>query len=200
MCIPVWVTSVAKHPLAFDESPEERQARRQGAYDDKLAAYLLGRYQLTSHKGDMLRETHAVSGAYRLTLNQFVDRFNFPVFLASDVIEWHSKNLTIATLFNNFTTRKIVKLYDELAEEAVPDEYADAPFGLVFAWTKVSRGLILHNAVSDISMPPLDLKKPCVRVIWTPTERTRRVAGTSYLTVEPLEQFLAALDWEPSSD
>ena len=182
---------MSRHPLAFEETPEERNARQQSAYEDKLTAYLLGQYKLTNHKAAMLKETDD----HLLYLDQFVRRFGFPVYLAAGVIPWSHSDLTLDKLFNNFTTRKIKTRYEELEEEIIPEEYQGYPFGLVVKHPQISRGLILHNAAVDFTTAPKQ-EKPCVRLVWAPTKRTRNVPGLSYMTLEPFPQFIAALNWE----
>lgn len=189
------------HPLAFNESPEERQSRRQGAYADRMVNFMLSRYKLTRFRTTMQAAARSSTGNYRLTLDQFAKTFNFPVYLFADVIPWVTRDMTLDKLFNHFTKRKILTRYEELSSEFTPEEYDGMPSGLIFKWPKISRGLILHNRVTDISEPPSGLTRPCVRMIWSPTTRTRRnIAGTRYLTLEPLEQFLAGVNWEPEAE
>lgn len=181
------------HPLAFHESPEFRRERRRAAFESRLVEHLLGRYGLTKEKPRLFREAYETTGTRYVTFGQFVMNFpSFPAYCATAVIPGLHKASLLAHLFNHFSSQRFVTAYETLRDEITPDTHVGAPFGLVFPFKGVTRGLVLHDGGIDLDDVPTGvLKKPCVRLIWSPPKARVKRLHTSYLTVEPFEQFLA---------
>lgn len=185
------------HPLLFKEEPEDRKARQEAEYEERLVGHLLSRYGLSSYK-NWLRKQNNASGTSVLTLPPFLEHFGqFPVYLSVAKIPGVTKNCTVDKLFNKMSTRKIVDVYATMRDELVPEHYQDYPFALVFPWPYIPKGMVLHDKSVTLDELPVGLKKPCVRLVWTLSKRKQRYG--KYLVLEPLDQLLAAITWEPTS-
>jgi hypothetical protein len=187
------------HPLLREqEDPDEKRARQEAEYEEKLVGHLMAHYKLSSYKSYLRKEIARRFGTSRLMLSEFLNQFNnFPVYMAVAKIPGLIKTCTVDMLYNKFSTRKMVERYTELRDEIVPEEYVDLPFALAFPWPYIAKGMVLHDkhvAIDEI-LPGLD--KPCVRMIWTLSKRKQRYG--QYLVMEPMDQFLAGLNWEPKS-
>lgn len=184
-----------KHPLMYDESPEDRKARRRDEYEERLVGQLISRYGLSKFKGALRRQAQQDFGTARLTMYAFMEHFGFPIHLSVDRFGHIAKECTVDKLFNNFSTRRMTKTWFELREEAVENDKA---FGLVMPWPYVSKGMVLHDypVVHDELLP--ELKKPLVRVTWTLPKSKRKFGD--YLTLEPIDQLLTSLNWKPELD
>lgn len=183
------------HPLFFKEEPEDRRAHQEQQYEEKLVGHLLSYYKLSSYKSYMRNQAQKRFGKTGLRLDLFVDMFGYyPVRLGVAKIPGTVKNCTVDRLFNKMSTRKIVEHYLTALEEQ-PDDGQQRPFALVFPWTFIPKGMVLHNRRVTIDEHISGLKKPCVRITWTLPAKKRRHGA--YLTFEPLDQFLATIAWEP---
>lgn len=180
---------MTKHPLSgLHQDKKLSWGRKEAAYEEKVVGYLLSKYKIASVKQELLRAQYSATGIRQLTLMQFFNRFgNFPIYLQSGLIPYISSDCAVDKLFNRFTTRKIVNMYDEL-DDSVPEEFEAWPRGLVTNWTYISRGLVLHN------MAP-DMESKGVRMVWSDGGTKKKHA--KHFTLEPLPQLLDNLAWEP---
>lgn len=186
---------MGKHPLGgFHRAHEENEGRREANFEEKCVRFLLGEFGLTKAKTRLSKMNHDATGSYRLTFRQFSLAFpSFPVYLAFTRARGIIPDCSLDKLWNRFHQRKIVKLYAELLEEIVPEEFHDRVFGLVMKWPYVSRGVVLYDCGPDI------YTIPGTRVVWTPGPRTASPGGAKVMSLEPFKQFLAdhVGDWTP---
>jgi hypothetical protein len=169
-----------EHPLGgIHRRWEEQAGIEEAAFEEKTVKYLLSHYGLAKSKWELLETQKKLTGGYNLTLHQFQEHFgSFPVYLVSAKIKDIAKDFTLLKVFKTFMARKIIKHYKDL-RETVPEEYRGRPYGMVFYFPYMSRGLILHNG---------DEQHDGVKIIWSD--------GPRRLCVEPFDQFLDALpEW-----
>ena len=182
----------------YREDPEERKAKQAAEYEEKLVGHLISRYGLSSYKSWLRKQSQQQTGSSLLTMNSFLDSFGqFPVYMAVTKIGGLIKNCALDKLYNKMSTRKMIEAYVTMRDELVPDYYQDYPFALVFPWPYIPKGMVLHDKGIDIEVLPEGLKKPCVRLVWTLSKRKQRYG--KYLVLEPVDQFLAGIRWEPTS-
>jgi hypothetical protein len=194
------------HPLQFalDGGLSDSAASSEAKYEDKVVSYLLYRFHISRHKSQLLTEAQRRFGRAMLSLPIFFERFpSFPVYLTVAQIPFIERECTVRKLFNSFSTRQMVKKYEEfIDEQLLPLEFGDKPLGLVFPWPHIEHGLILHDSFVDFTAKPQPNTKPQVRMVWTLSEQKRKWmdkhqgCATPYITVEPFEQFLGNLEWQ----
>ena len=160
-------------------------ARVEERFEDRCVRYVLGHYGLASYRKKLIARQRELNGNRNLSFYQFMEEFgDFPVYLAASKIRNITQDCTIENLFNRFRTRQFVKRYEELAE-TIPDEHQAKPFGLIVAWPKLNRGLILHDTVADI-------QNNGFRMFWRHGRKT--------LCIESFKKFLEALTWDRQID
>lgn len=185
------------HPLFFREEPEDIRARQEYEYEEKVVGHMLAYYGLSSAKSTIRNLTLKATGQLRLSFAGFTEHFaDFPVHMGVTKQPGLAKQCRIDRLFNKVSTRKVVEHYLLYKEEL--DNEDGKPVALVFPWVHIPKGMVLHNKHIDISSVPDKLKKPCVRLVWSLSDRLKKKHG-DHLTFEPLDQFLASLAWLPSA-
>jgi hypothetical protein len=186
------------HPLFYQEDPEQNRLRQESEYEEKLVGHLLTKYGLGSYKAWLRKQATHKYGDTHLRLSDLVEYFGqFPVYMAVTKIPGLTKNCTVDKLFNKMPTRKMVEIYTAMRDELVPEEYQDMPFALAFPWPYIPKGFVLHDKAVTIDEIIPGLSKPCVRMIWTLSKRKQRYG--KYLVLEPIDQFVAGIKWEPVS-
>lgn len=183
---------MAKHPLFYQENPEDKRNRQENEYEEKLTGHLLARYGLSSRKAELRKQCQRVYGDSRLKVAEFVNLFEFPVDLTVTRIPGTVRNCALDKLFNKISTRKLVEHYFEARQES----QSEKPFALVTPWTYIPKGMVLHEKSVAIDALPEGLTKPCVRMIWT-LPKSKQKYGR-YLVLEPVDSFLAGLNWSYS--
>lgn len=184
------------HPLFYKPDPEDDRRQKEKQYEEKLVSHLLAKYGLSSYKAKLRNQARSLYGDIGLRLSMFVDAFGaFPVNMAVCRIPGTVKNCALDKLFNKISSRKVVEHYFTCLDEL--EDPQQRPLALVFPWTYIPKGMVLHNHPVAIDEPMTGLTKPVVRLIWTLPQR-RQKQGT-YLVLEPLDQFLAQLNWTPTT-
>ena len=159
------------------------EAKRDERFENKCVQYLLSEFKLTKHAFSITERQRKLTGSRLLTLHQFAEEFpDFPISLASAKIPSVEVDTSVARLFNSFRTLKIVQKYEELAE-LIPKEQRHKPFGLIIAWSKINRGLLLHDMSTALS-------ENGFRMYW----KNNRVT----LCLEPLKTFVERQTWRPT--
>ena len=183
---------MSEHPLSgFSSDSEAYQRQKDGSYEERTVNYLISRYKLTGLKHSLMKTQNSLTGSWCLTLAVFHANFpDFPIHLSAAKIPYLAKDCETDKLFNRFSTRKMVKRYEENLE-LVPEEYAGRS-GLVLYWPYISRGMILHTDQTAIS------ENPGVRLVWTRKLKGKRT--DSLMVLEPLPQYLDGLGWGPDAE
>jgi hypothetical protein len=178
-----------KHPLFYQEQPEDKRNRQESQYEEKLTSHLLTRYGLASYKSKLRQLAQKTYDDSRLKVGLFVEMFDYPVQLG--VVKMPVvKSCSLDKLYNRISTRKIIEHYFLARDES----QSDKPFALVVPWTYIPKGMVIHERNVVIDELPSGLLKPCVRMIWTlPKKKQKR---GKYLVLEPLDQFLSGIDWK----
>jgi len=161
------------------------EARREERFEEKCVRYVLGEFGMAGHRHKLADRQFRLNGHKGLSFFQFSEEFgDFPVYLAATKIPYIVKDCTIENLFNRFRTRRFVKRYEELAD-TIPEEHQHKPFGMIVAWPKLNRGLILHDAV-------VNMNDNGFRMFWK--------HGKKSLCIEPFKKFIEAMQWDPVVD
>lgn len=179
-----------KHPLFYQEQPEDKRNRQIAQYEEKLTSHLLTRYGLASYKSELRRAAQRAYDDSRLKVGLFIDRFNYPVQIGVTRMPL-GKSCTLDKLYNKISTRKIIDEYFLQRDES-PDQ--DKPYALILPWRYIPKGMVIHERNAIIDELPEGLTRPCVRMIWTLPKRKQKRG--KYLVLEPLDQFLAGVDWK----
>jgi hypothetical protein len=170
------------HPLFFRENPDDDQAYKEKKYEEKLVSHLMAMYGLAGHKSKLRQECRRRFGDTNLRLSVFVDFFgSFPVNMSVCRIPGTVKNCALDKLFNKITSRKVTEKYMTLLDEL--EDPQQRPLALVFPWTFIPKGMVLHNRQVPVDQSLTGLKKPVVRLIWTLPEKKQKKHG-NYLVME----------------
>lgn len=199
------------HPLQFVDSDGglvDSAELQEAQYEDKAIGYILYKFRLSRYKPRLLTESQHRFGRMALSAPLFLEFFpTFPFFVTAARVPYIEKDCTVRRLFNSISTRQVVKRYEQIIEEGlVPEVFRDKPIGLLFPWPHIDHGLILHDGVLDFEAKPAVGEKPTVRLVWTLPEQKRRWMSerqgwpTPYLVIEPFEQFLSNVVWDPPAE
>lgn len=163
--------------------PGERQALAQLGWEEAMVSRILRLYGREALTAPIRRACEEKTGHYRLLFLWFADRFpDFPVWLVFRKVRYLHK-LTMEDFLKRFSKTPIFDAWLE-AQEVVPEAWQEEerPVGLVFEYLHGMGAAILTD---------------CERLLGEDNTRIVKNFRGKNLYLEPLDQFLEALAWQP---
>jgi hypothetical protein len=166
---------------------EHAQIRRE-QFESNVIKDILRIHDLGRFSRDLCRYSDKeLNLGFRLNAVSFHHFYpSFPIYFHTDVITKLAEDMKMSIIFGKVADSKLFRKYVDRQED-VPPEHAAKPFGLVFAWPRMGKHMILHNG-------PQHSEETKLQWHFKITEHR-----TNTMMMELLLPLLQTLEWEPTT-